>query len=412
MIADVMARVGEPRRIVLPGASLFYGNFSAMAKGVTLLWACWTIAGPLFEDMNYFMSRVTSLTTDHGVEIHTLELPNILKAFLAWCAGTALADTRGLVIHAERLLYAAIRISGWSHAWANLMKYIAEKSPRWPKVLEQIRSLCSFYRNKTWRQFIKKIMAPTGFDTTELDTFSATTAKWRYETIPNCQKELLRLEQPSRSLNMALFSKAQDKAELRAACEAGTDNAFWNYTNCSYNLVFLSCEDMRHWGMICSCPEHVRMRREDRVKHINCMQNSRRLRDAWPELERELARITTQLNDLTPADTGGSEELYVMTQGMLQRKITGIRQRFGYLATLPLAFSQADTQEGCIMVLALVRQRPLEDHDAFTRRTMATLGGDMARCAEGSPATEALRMEVKRINNSPLNESCGEGCRD
>ena len=62
-----------------------------MAKGVTLLFACWLVAGPFFEDMSYFLSKVTSITTDHGVEIHTLEFPNILKAFFGLVGG----DTAG-----------------------------------------------------------------------------------------------------------------------------------------------------------------------------------------------------------------------------------------------------------------------------------------------------------------------------
>ena len=83
MVADIMRRMGEPRRIVLPGASLFYGNYSALAKGVTLLWACYLIAGPFFPHMEYFLSKVTSITTDFGVEIKTLEMPGILKAFFS-----------------------------------------------------------------------------------------------------------------------------------------------------------------------------------------------------------------------------------------------------------------------------------------------------------------------------------------
>ena len=107
MVCDVMRYVGKPRRLVLPGASLFYGNYSAISKGVTLLWACFLVAGPFFPEMDYVLSKVVSITTDFGVEIHTLELPNILKAFLAWHGGMALENVRGLVDHSNRLLCSA-----------------------------------------------------------------------------------------------------------------------------------------------------------------------------------------------------------------------------------------------------------------------------------------------------------------
>lgn len=102
-----MRRVGERRRVTLSGASLCYGNFSALAKGVTLFWACWLMAGLKFADMAYFVGTVASITTDVGQEIHTIEFPNILRAFLAYNAGVKLVDTVGIVVHSERLLYNA-----------------------------------------------------------------------------------------------------------------------------------------------------------------------------------------------------------------------------------------------------------------------------------------------------------------
>ena len=110
---DIMRRIGAHVRITLPGASLFYGNCSALAKGVTLLWASWLLAGPGFDDMMYFLSKVTSITTDFGAEIRTLELPMILQAFLAWNSGTDLLSTAPLVVHSQRLFYNALRIGGW-----------------------------------------------------------------------------------------------------------------------------------------------------------------------------------------------------------------------------------------------------------------------------------------------------------
>ena len=92
MVMDVCKRDGNHRRVTLPGATLFYGNMSAMSKGVTLLWACYLMAGPSFEAMSYFVSKVICICTDGGVELGTLMLPNILQAFAAWCGGTKLTN--------------------------------------------------------------------------------------------------------------------------------------------------------------------------------------------------------------------------------------------------------------------------------------------------------------------------------
>ena len=44
--------------------------------------------------------------------------------------------------------------------------------------------------------------------------------------------------------------------------------------------VFVPVEKDRRWGMICTCPEHVRLRLEG-AKHVECWWNSRRLGEAW-----------------------------------------------------------------------------------------------------------------------------------
>ena len=177
-----------------------------------------------------------------------------------------------------------------------------------------------------------------------------------------------------------------------------------------YNLIFVSCEECRHWGMICECEECVRRRHEDRVKHIHCMKNSRRLRHAWQMIKDEIDRTKEQLSHLTKEECGGDDELYVMTRRKLARKIAAMEQRFSYLGDLPVLFCNCDNQAGCVETMRQVAIRPMEEHDFFTRKTMALIGGDIARCAEGAPPTEAQLQEAERINTAPLNESCGEGC--
>ena len=330
---------------------------------------------------------MTSITTDFGVEVHTLELPNILQAFLSWHAGTPLEHVRGLVDHSSRLFYAALRIAGWCHCWGNLMKYIAEKSKRWPEVLDGMRALVNFWQNRSWRKYMKKVMQGKAFDLKELDHFTASMAKWRYETIPATMKDLLRLRIPSQYLSPELFPNAKDKTVIQKACDAGRNPWLWSYMDNSYNLCFLSCEECRRWGMVCECPEHVRMRQEEHVKHIECFHNSRRLAGAWIMLQKEIELTKENCAALTSEVTGGSEELRFLIEGMLTRKMAGINARFGYLKTLPWLFARADTQEGCAEVMKQVRLRPLEEHDALTRRVMSMIGGDIQRCAEPPPHT-------------------------
>jgi hypothetical protein len=145
MLLDIARKDGDHRRITLPGATLFYGNYGALAKTMALLWACWLVAGPTLADMQYFLDKMTCITTDGGTDIKTLEVPNILHAFMAWVGGADLGNVAHLVRHNERLFGNALRVIGWSHAWANSMKTVARSYSKWPEFEEMIGNLVSFF---------------------------------------------------------------------------------------------------------------------------------------------------------------------------------------------------------------------------------------------------------------------------
>jgi len=54
MLVDIVRKDGTTSRSTLPGASLCYGAFSAVAKCLALVWVVFLIAGPAEEDMRYF----------------------------------------------------------------------------------------------------------------------------------------------------------------------------------------------------------------------------------------------------------------------------------------------------------------------------------------------------------------------
>jgi hypothetical protein len=93
----------------------------------------------------------------------------------------------------ERLLPMALRISGWSHLYGNLMKSIAKCHPLWPGILQACRDLVSFYRMASWRDHLKLVLAGGRCDLRPLGHGVAGFAKWRYETISICMVELDRM---------------------------------------------------------------------------------------------------------------------------------------------------------------------------------------------------------------------------
>ena len=134
MVIDVMFTDGSGRRLVLPGSTLGYGHTSTMDKAAALLWAMWLIAGPSLDDLDWFCDNVRSLTTDFGVEMHLLEVPDIKEAMIAWAGGLPLMNARLLVKADRRCFRRALRIAGWSHTMGNTMmvetdEYIQSSGP-------------------------------------------------------------------------------------------------------------------------------------------------------------------------------------------------------------------------------------------------------------------------------------------
>ena len=97
--------------------------------------------------------------------------------------------------------------------------------------------------------------------------------------------------------------------------------------------------------MICSCPEHVELRRSGK-KHVECCFNGRRLHEAWPRVQSTIARARARAYSLTLDDTEGDNRTFVTIRSMLMKFASLLNYRLKYLSAAPWSFSRADTVEG------------------------------------------------------------------
>jgi hypothetical protein len=183
LVVDLIFKDRAMERVVMPGGTLSYGRCGAMNKTAALLYSLWLLFGPDEEMLRRVLLLVRTITTDFGVEMGTVDSPDFLKAWFARLGGAAPDICRSMVDCHTRLFPMCLRISGWSHAWGNLMKSIAKSCQQWPRILDASRSLCRFFRPEGWRTHIKLCLAGSSIDLTPLDRFTAGFAKWRYETI-------------------------------------------------------------------------------------------------------------------------------------------------------------------------------------------------------------------------------------
>ena len=151
------------------------------------------------------------------------------------------------------------------------MKTVANSSKHWPAMLGKARALCKFFRNRSYRQHIASklnnrvlgVKNPPRY-------FTATFAKWRYETLADVTRQLLRLRHLcEHELDPALFSAAQDPEFIREVFAACKDPFFWKWIKAAEKLLFRPIEELRRWGMVCDCPEHIEGR-QNGAKHVKC----------------------------------------------------------------------------------------------------------------------------------------------
>ena len=144
MLVDFIHRDGSVRKTTLPGSTLQYSKCDAINKTLAFVWAAWLVCGPLLAGLEYFFSHVISMTTDFGVESHTLSVPWVLPAFMAWVDGRPLEECAHLIDFNRRLFGRALRIAGWNHCCANIMKRVAKIAPTWPQIIAAVCQLCTF----------------------------------------------------------------------------------------------------------------------------------------------------------------------------------------------------------------------------------------------------------------------------
>ena len=223
MVMEVIKRDLAIYRYVLPGSTLVYGQYSALAKTMVLLYSLWLVGGPLFCDMCWLLSLVRTITTDMGGESRTLDTPDLLLAFLQWLNGKPLPDCRILIKADRRLFQRALRISGWGHAWGNLLKHLVTKDVLWHRHLHKSEKLCTFWRNKTWRRNVQKRLPPD-VDRTRLNSFTASLADWRYETADVVMVALNKIRDIcTHHVRREMFANPQDGVLVGGAIDACVD---------------------------------------------------------------------------------------------------------------------------------------------------------------------------------------------
>ena len=115
----------------------------------------------------------------------------------------------------------------------------------------------------TYRDHIIKKLGPRHPELRQdLRSFTAGSAKWRYEIETEVLRQLLKVRNLSEhQLDAALFAKAQDQEELASVFRACEQKDFWRWAVVVYLDIFQRLERLRKWGMVCGHEDCKELRR-------------------------------------------------------------------------------------------------------------------------------------------------------
>ena len=152
-----------------------------------------------------------------------------------------------------------------------------------------------------------------------------------------------------------------------------------------------------------------------KVRHVDSIysfRNGRRLKRAWSRVAREIQKLRDFAANLTVEDCEGDASLFPEVVAALRAAASLLEMRFKYLKIAPWNFCNADTPAGAAAFLESATSLPFDQQDELTQFLYYTHRDDLealAAAADGDLCTPSLQDEVDAHNDSPLDESAGEG---
>jgi hypothetical protein len=293
--------------------------------------------------MEWFFSKIKSLTTDMGGEFKLIDAPNVLYAYMRRIQGVPMASLMGTIDLTSRLFSRALRIAGWGHLFGNLMKASTRSVPDWPRILDLTRSLCRFFRNPTWRKHLVRKLGPVypGIALL-LKKFKGKLAKWRYETLAQVFESLLKLRLlcETHLINVVeIMGKTQMKetiADVQTACRW---SEFWVFIACFYGNILQPLEGARRWGLVCAC---CREWRRMLPRKARCPRASRRGAEIRNFITVLVGSFTTLRQTLTLEQCEGVPWVYSCISLQSSRTATDLWVKLGFVKLVPWLISEAN----------------------------------------------------------------------
>ena len=373
-----------------------------------MFWVLWLVAGPTEAGLRWILGKVVSVTTDQGNEIGLGVVPDIVPCFMRWLQGRNLTTMARSVPKASRMMPRAIRIVGWNHTLGNIMRQSVEKSPEWQKYNKYIRALCKLFRNESNRRHLQRLLRPRHPELqleVTLEHFSASLAKWRFETSFTCMRALLKLRALCENvMDEALFLNPQDKETVSMAMEACKCPKFWKWMAATFAEVIDPLERCRRWGLGCICHPSTPGQKHKRAR---CQHSGRKLPFAYDKACEVAAKLGERATQVGHAECGGDDDVVRDIRYILYFASDQLALKTRCLNSFPWNLARSGEKAVAADILKQSAENPPED--LYAKEFLAKFKSSLENVAAGGPPSDAHAKALMQLATCSLDESAAEG---
>ena len=251
-----------------PLCQLGHGRAGAHDKAAAFLHGLALEDGPSAFALRRALMEVRSFLSDLGVEACLPDTAVSVETFLhhTWRNGRMPTRDGEPAANLEALRPFALPVAGWNHIVDWVGKAATTRLPFWPSWLDRVRAVIRLLQQEGVRDRLRQILLEVSTATgdvgaADLQRFSASFASWRWESLFQRTRELLRVERSLRAAWAAVASGAvrlpiREDSLRTTAHEAIMSAEWWRQCHALHRLHG-PVEGLRRWGTGCPCHTEV-----------------------------------------------------------------------------------------------------------------------------------------------------------
>ena len=189
--------------------------------------------------MRILLGRIRCVLSDWGVESYIVNSPDILPDVFR---ALAKPSSRSAMEFPRQtwLLPSAFFMPGWQHIMDNIIKYTLSMMEMFPRLLSEIKAIVAFLRIESHCTILAKgVPEHTALYKALTGSLKASFAKWRWDTLYECLKAIIKLQDLGTVWRRSKFNNSQDTVSVDVIDGAMNRPSFW----CELYVVVLSDTD-------------------------------------------------------------------------------------------------------------------------------------------------------------------------